>query len=315
MKTVPQKLIIGWWLCLLALPALSQGPAVAGRHAAQKTSTRVQHLLRHLQNPRDPYVLVAAHRGDWRSFPENSLEAIRGAIDLGVDIVEIDVQKTRDGQLVLMHDATVDRTTTGKGKVSDYTLDSLKKLRLKNALGRATIFTVPTLEEAMRLARDRVLVNIDKGYDHFDIVYEILERTGTLHQAIFKSDKTAARVQQDYAALLKDILYMPIVFLEGKGAAEKIEANAALLRPLAMELVFATDTSLVLPQLKELPRKGARVWVNTMWGSLCGGREDDRALQDPEGHWGWVLRLGAGIIQTDRPQQLIAFLKIKGRRS
>lgn len=64
-------------------------------------------------------VLVVAHRGDWRYAPENSLAAIEHSIDVGVDVVEIDLQLTKDSVLVVMHDATLDRTTTGTGRVSD----------------------------------------------------------------------------------------------------------------------------------------------------------------------------------------------------
>ena len=67
-------------------------------------------------------VLVAAHRGNWKEFPENSIPAIQSCIGTGIDIVEIDVQRTKDGAYILMHDAKIDRTTNGKGKVSDYTL-------------------------------------------------------------------------------------------------------------------------------------------------------------------------------------------------
>ena len=59
-------------------------------------------------------VIVVAHRADWRNFPENSLAAIQSAIDMGVDMVELDLQRTRDGKLILMHDDTLDRTTTGR---------------------------------------------------------------------------------------------------------------------------------------------------------------------------------------------------------
>ena len=74
-------------------------------------------------------VLVAAHRGDWRNACENSLEAIENAIRMGVDIVEVDLARTKDGHLILLHDNTLDRTTTGKGKPEDHTLAEIKALR------------------------------------------------------------------------------------------------------------------------------------------------------------------------------------------
>ena len=103
--------------------------------------------IREKQMSRDSTsVIVVAHRGDWRNFPENSLEAIDNAIKMGVDIVELDVKKTKDGELILMHDRTLDRTTTGKGKVEDHTLAEIKDLRLRNGCHIKTIYNVRTLE-------------------------------------------------------------------------------------------------------------------------------------------------------------------------
>ena len=67
-----------------------------------------------------------------------SLQGIQNCIDMGVDMVEIDLKKTKDGHLVLIHDRTVDRTMNGKGKVEDYTLAELKAMQLKNGVGCKT---------------------------------------------------------------------------------------------------------------------------------------------------------------------------------
>lgn len=74
---------------------------------------------------------MASHRGDWRNYPENSLAAMNSAINMGVDIIELDLALTKDSVLVVCHDRTLDRTTTGKGKISDMPLDSIRTLRLK----------------------------------------------------------------------------------------------------------------------------------------------------------------------------------------
>jgi Glycerophosphoryl diester phosphodiesterase len=120
--------------------------------------------------------MVVAHRGDWRYAPENSILAIENAIKLGVDIIEVDVARTKDGHLVLMHDRTLDRTTTGKGRVSDWTLDSIKTLKLKNGAAIRTRHQVPTLEEALLAAKGKVMLNLDKAYELFDEVYALLEK-------------------------------------------------------------------------------------------------------------------------------------------
>lgn len=95
------------------------------------STKKVDALLKTLNTPMSKNVMVIAHRGDWRSAPENSIQAIKNVIEMGVDMVEIDIQKTKDGELVLMHDTKLDRTTTGKGKVSDYTLEEIKKMYLQ----------------------------------------------------------------------------------------------------------------------------------------------------------------------------------------
>ena len=125
--------------------------------------TRVDKILTAFKNPDPSQVLVISHRGDWRYAPENSVEAVERCIELGVDVVEIDVRLTKDGHLVAMHDNTVDRTTNGTGKVSDLTLAEIKELRLKNACGaRGSRIQVPTMEEIMLAAKDKVMINLDK---------------------------------------------------------------------------------------------------------------------------------------------------------
>src|SRR2546426_332500 len=71
--------------------------------------------------------LVIAHRGASAAAPENTLAAFRLAADLGADAVELDVRRTVDGQLVVIHDASVDRTTDGTGRVAALTLDQLRR--------------------------------------------------------------------------------------------------------------------------------------------------------------------------------------------
>ena len=129
------------------------------------SQTRVDSIRDRLFNPNDKSILVASHRGDWRNACENSLEAIENAIKIGVDIVEVDLARTKDGQLILMHDSKLDRTTTGKGLISEHTLAEIKNLRLRNGCHIKTIYKVPTLEEALLVAKGRVMLNLDKAFD------------------------------------------------------------------------------------------------------------------------------------------------------
>lgn len=255
-------------------------------------------------------VIVAAHRGDWRNFPENSLEAIDNAIKMGVDIVEIDVQRTKDGQLILMHDPTLNRTTTGKGKISEVTLDSIRKLKLKNGCNIRTICNVPTLEEALLHAKGKIMLNLDKADRYFDQVYALMKKTGTTKQIIMKGTKSAEAVKKQYGEYLNDVIYMPIVNLDKPGAEEQIESFIKDMHPVAFEMLFVKDSNPLPVKLKNLLKGRALIWYNTLWDTMAGGHDDDMSLQNPNKGYGYLIdTLGARLIQTDRPQYLLDYLR------
>lgn len=109
----------------------------------------------------DP-ILIAGHRGGMvKGFPENSIATFENTLKHTPAFFEIDPRLTKDSVMVLMHDATLDRTTTGKGKLSDYTYEELKKFRLKDAEGNVTDFPIPTLSEVIEWARGKTVLNLD----------------------------------------------------------------------------------------------------------------------------------------------------------
>ena len=99
-------------------------------------------------------IAVMAHRGEQIRNPENSLSGIRAAIDLGADFVELDVRASLDGRQVLMHDATVDRTTDGRGAIAQWTFGRIRALKLGNE-------GVPGFEEALDTAHEKIEVYVD----------------------------------------------------------------------------------------------------------------------------------------------------------
>lgn len=96
--------------------------------------------------------LFAAHRGGTALWPENSLLAFRNALALGADFLELDVHLSRDGEVMVIHDATLDRTTDGSGPVREHTAAELRALHLKDGGGAPTAEPVPTLDEVVALA-------------------------------------------------------------------------------------------------------------------------------------------------------------------
>ncbi|MDE6273604.1 MAG: hypothetical protein K2L87_00965, partial [Clostridiales bacterium] len=108
--------------------------------------------------------LVAAHRGNSKYFPENTLSSFKSALTLDVDMVETDIHMTKDGELVLMHDHTVDRTTDGTGEVRSLTLAEIKKLDAGSWKGEQFRGErVPTFEEFLELFKTKkeMLFNIE----------------------------------------------------------------------------------------------------------------------------------------------------------
>ena len=97
--------------------------------------------------PRD--CLIIAHRAGAGLAPENSLSAVRRARELGVDAIEVDVRLTADGELVVCHDATIERTTNGRGRVDEMSLEELRQYRIVGADGSVTDEALPTLGDVL----------------------------------------------------------------------------------------------------------------------------------------------------------------------
>ena len=256
------------------------------------------------------FVIVLDHRGVCRNIPVNSLEAIDNAIKMGVDIVELDVKKTKDGELILMHDRTLDRTTTGKGLVSENTLSDIRKLNLRNGCNIRTIHKVPTLEEALLHAKGKIMINLDQADLYFDQIYELMKKTGTTKQIIMKGRRPVAEVKKQFGDYLEDVIYMPIVDLDASGAEKHIEAFIKDMSPVAFELLFVKDTNLLPKKLATTLNGRSLIWYNTLWDTMAGGHDDDMSLQNPDSGYGYLIdTLGCRIIQTDRPAYLLDYLR------
>ena len=128
-------------------------------------------------------IFVAAHRGWSDKYPENTMPAFKAALDIGVDQLETDVRVTKDGELVLIHDKTVDRTTNKSGLVRDYTLAELKELDAGIIMGEQFRGTqIPTLIEFMELVKDHPTITLDielKEYPEEDekTAFDVCDRT------------------------------------------------------------------------------------------------------------------------------------------
>jgi glycerophosphoryl diester phosphodiesterase len=285
--------------------------------------SRTDKLLRELRNPKSEYVFVVSHRADWRNFPENSLEAIESAIKMGVDMVELDIHRTADGELVVCHDRTINRTTNGKGKISELTLDYIKSRYLRAGHNAVTRYKMPTLAEALDLCNGRVLINLDKGINYYDQVLAMLVERNMIDQVVIKSGKSVATMKEFFSKHEKNMLYMPIINYTAKSwEKHEVMFNEYLSTDLpfiAYEMCWDGSLKGEGKVFKKVVKSGKRLWINTLWGKLCGGKEngydDDAAVGNEEKIYGKILSYGASMIQTDRPQMLINYLESKGRHT
>lgn len=281
-----------------------------GIQLSYSQTDRIEFLKEKLETPNDNHVMVVAHRGDWRNAPENSLQAIQYCIDMGVDMVEIDVRKTKDGHIVLMHDSSIDRTTNGRGLVNKFTLDSLKTFKLLDGLGKKTSHTIPTLEEALQLTKNKILVNLDKAQPVFKECVAIGKSTQTFNQIIFKSSLPYSKMKNTINSTLNKAYFMPMIKLNNPDCEPKINDYMSQMKPIAIAFGIPEEHRLVMDQFQAFRNKGTSIWVNALWPRHNAGNDDEKAALDSN-VYNWYLKNNIDIIQTDRPQLLLDFLRSK----
>jgi glycerophosphoryl diester phosphodiesterase len=230
-------------------------------------------------------VIITSHRGAGYLEPENTLRALRRAIDLGVDQIEIDVQLTRDGHLILMHDPMVDRTTNGGGKVAELTFAEIRQLDA--GFGEQ----VPTLEEALALVDGRVVLQIElKGPQTAPAVIHAIE---------------AANKQE--ATILTSFMHQQLV--EAKRLNQQIGTGALWGR-------LPTDA---VQQTQRLNAQALHVWHEFITPQLVATAHAEglfvRAWNaNKEEDMRRLIALGVDAIGSDRPDVLLGVCRQVGLR-
>lgn len=236
--------------------------------------------------------LVTGHRIATPFAPENSLSALRAAILLGVDVVEIDVRLTADGEVVVLHDEELDRTTTATGPVSRRTLAELRAIPLVTAghhQGDFSCDRVPTLAEVMALARDRVVVMVEVKRTEAGVkAAAYLQQEGLMRDAFLLCDPGECAAAR---AAVPDVPLMtrPRAPREVPAAVEGSPA------PLLVHLDATRE--MTTPQILGAVRAaGAKPFANGfILGDLPAGYDDDLA-----GYLS-VYDLGIQVMQVENP--------------
>ena len=279
-------------------------------------------IMANIRNPQGRLVVIA-HRGchepaprhGFGAAPENGVSALEHCVAIGVDMMETDVRETKDGYLVMVHDDTVDRTTTGTGKVADLTLAQIKALRLRqNEGGRdapVTAEQVLTLDEILALAKGRITLNLDVKDAIYPQVIAAVRAAGAQDRVTLKtrigigSPPIAAMAPYDQVPFL-------VIPMEGDDSGATIPdiiaaQMAGRTKPVGIELPYHLPEA-ALPAIAARARTlGVRLWVNMLDGSfVLGAGSDKDALRLPDAVWGKLVREGASMLLTDEPEAMVA---------
>lgn len=256
---------------------------------------------------------VVAHRGAWHGAPENSLAAIENAIVIGVDIVELDVRKSADGELFLMHDDTLLRMAGVDRDAETFTMAELQSIALRaddGGEGRAlTDQRIPTLKQALEIIRGRIFADLDlKDRGLFS---EVAACAREMDAAAYVDLKTTVMTPEHVAWVkAQDISGVPFMAMASFTENSTSETLAVLseLKPFMSEIRFDhIDT--IAANRGAFEAAGMALWKNTLDMANSGEWTDTVALVDPDKIWGRLIDAGISAIQTDQPAALKAYLE------
>jgi glycerophosphoryl diester phosphodiesterase len=256
---------------------------------------------------------VVAHRGIWSAAPENSLAAIKQAIAAGYDVVEIDIRRSADGGLFLLHDETLERMTGLDRKLEALTSGELAALRLRDRDGgednSVTLERLPSLADVFELTRGRIFLHLDVKYR--DVIPDVIALANSMGCDSQVNVWASLESRDDLAWIRQAILPHDVLFLaKTRLNVPYAETQLALLQelsPSVCEIYF--DTLEELDALTPITRNtGMALWVNTLDSIACAGFTDTAALADPDAVWGRLIDTGISVIQTDEAAALKSYL-------
>jgi glycerophosphoryl diester phosphodiesterase len=285
-----QKLFI-----LVLISALFALNTFAQTHHLQfKTTKELKRFFKWKSN-RIP--MISAHRGGpAANFPENCIETFEHTTRQTYSVIECDIVETKDGELVMMHDATLDRTTTGTGNVSDYTLAQLQDFYLEDNQGQATNFRIPTLAQVMEWAHGKVILMLDikKGISPEKIVQVIRKYQAENYAMVITYTMQSAVT---YHQLNKDLMLSVTI----RNEAELSEFSAS--RIPTQNVVVFTGVGEVKPAvLKPLHDLG----ISTILGTM--GKADKQALEDKGLTYKIFYDNGIDMLSGDNPALMASIL-------
>ena len=225
----------------------------------------------------------------------------------------------------MMHDATVDRTTNGKGNIADLTLAEIKELRLRNNFGGLTDLKVPTLEEYIELAKDKILLYLDKagydlpGHEQGHLVKEllkVLKANNAIEQSVFVLDWPYSKAKEIFGKDLEKVIYVPVIEDKIPNLSAYVDEYIQKLNPVAFQFRMEKLDSETYKQLPKVLKSGSKAFVAATWEKHTANHSDLISIfERPSKGWGWLLEQGFSVLETNYPKDLIYYLKSENRRN
>lgn len=262
-------------------------------------------------------IIVVAHRGaSGGNIPCNTMAAYEIALMQGADMLEIDVDCTRDGELIIFHPGMEKPHLGTRLSLEKLSYNSVKKLRYRNVDETPTQFGVSKLDDFLEQFKGRCFINVDKFWGNPEKIYNAIKRHGMTEQMLVKSSMSP-KVIRALEELAPELPFMPIV-------REYHPSHESLLKRdinyVGVEVLFQKDDSELASDefISRMHRDNTLVWVNSIIydykEQLAGEHSDDTALTvSRDFGWGWLADRGFDFIQTDWPMMLIDYLKNSGK--
>ncbi|SDG00779.1 glycerophosphoryl diester phosphodiesterase [Dyadobacter soli] len=244
----------------------------------------------HAANPALPHAkhktVVIAHRGNHVNAPENTLASTREAIQCGADYVEVDLRTTKDGHLVAMHDAKVDRTTNGMGKIADMTWQEVVELQVFNRNKKT--HRIPEFREILAICKGKINIYLDFKDADVTESWKQIKAAGMEHQVVVYLNK-----EEQYKKWREVAPEMPLMTSLPKEVTNKEQLTAFLNHTHIQVADNITEPEL----LKAAHELGIAVWL------------DVQSPTEGPASWNEALHKGVQGLQTDKPAEMVSYIK------
>ncbi len=245
---------------------------------------------------------LAAHRGVCgANIPCNTLASYKIATDIGADVVEIDVTKSKDGVFFVFH-PWMEPVFLKSKYLCDLTSDEIDNLRLLNSDSVPTSYKVPRLREVLTFLKGKAYINVDKFWTDVEGISKEIRECGVENQVIVKTgvDKETLEKVKKYAP---DFMFMPLVWHKDE-VTDYLQEQG--INQIGTEILFTSEDDEVISDeyIKKMHDKGLLVWANSIIYNekemINAYHSDDVSLREnPDKGWGWLIDKNVDFIQTD----------------